>query len=259
MKKIEYITTLMGCLIYAIIITLDNMSQHKLRSKLLKACRTGNLELVKIMSNDIDDRFDIHDKYEYLIAESCHANQLEIIKYFMSLKLKYGIINIHASNNHLFKICCEKGYLEILKYLISLIKSKHAKFNNDIINGYLFRICCYFGQLEILKYLLSLQIEYGEINIRKNHDDGFISCMRYKYLKFAKYLCTLIDNYEIIDDKPIILNDEQLKLKIQKKCFDRIQLIKDELMAVSWHPDRVTDWCLDIESSQSIKLLFRHD
>jgi hypothetical protein len=73
------------------------------------------------------------------------------------------------------------------------------------------------------------------------------SSTKAKHLKIKKYLCTLDDKYEIIDDKFVILTDEKLELKRNKKrCINRLKIIKEELLLKSWHPTRFIEWCLDI-------------
>lgn len=42
----------------------------------------------------------------------------------------------------------------------------------------------------------------------------------------------------------------------KKKQKDKIDSLKEELMAVTWHPDRFQEWCLDEEEKAENKILF---
>jgi len=44
--------------------------------------------------------------------------------------------------------------------------------------------------------------------------------------------------------------------KLRIKSIVKNGAIKEELMAVAWHPDRMKDWCLDNEEKLEIDTLF---
>lgn len=56
---------------------------------------------------------------------------------------------------------------------------------------------------------------------------------------------------ELYDD--LILYWEIRKENIIENC----KKIKEELLSISLHPNRVIDWCLDMETKNNIKYIFK--
>lgn len=53
-----------------------------------------------------------------------------------------------------------------------------------------------------------------------------------------------------------IISDHVLQKRIDAKRRERFEMIREELMNVSWHPDRFMQWCLDEDELKSIKQQF---
>jgi hypothetical protein len=40
----------------------------------------------------------------------------------------------------------------------------------------------------------------------------------------------------------------------KQKVFEKNKIIKEELIACAWHPDRMMNWCLDCEEKKELKM-----
>ena len=107
----------------------------------IEYCRAGDL----INAQKYSDGLNLAC-IERAFCFSCRFGHIEMIKYLISLKDKYGQINIHASNEHAFRFSCEGGHFEVIKYLISL-KDEYGPINIHAYDEDGFRASCERGRL----------------------------------------------------------------------------------------------------------------
>ncbi len=78
------------------------------------------------------------------LIDNCKKNQLEIIKFLVSLGA-----DIRAKNDYAVRLASENGHLEVVKYLVSQGADIRAKYD------YAVRLASQKGHIEVVKYLVS--------------------------------------------------------------------------------------------------------
>lgn len=123
------------------------------------ACRSGNLNIMKLLINKYKNKIDIHYDNEILFTTACYVNvNINIMKYLISLEKEYGKINIHIKNEYCFYVVCMLGYENKLKYLLAL-QNDHGKINlnNDLMKlDFLYQI----DNINVSKILKSIGYEF---------------------------------------------------------------------------------------------------
>lgn len=134
-------------------------------------CRTGNLDMVRIM---ISQKADVTHDRNYPLQTASHYGNTDIVKYLVSigadpfdrdnyasiLASEYGhtdtlkyLVSLGAdvvTDNVTLRVACSKGYLDTVKYLVS-VKADIFMYNNWAIES-----ASKHGNLDIVEYLLSM-------------------------------------------------------------------------------------------------------
>lgn len=110
---------------------------------ILTTVKYGNLETLKYILSI----YNYVDYYTYLLHHALVCNELEIIKYFVSLN-----VNIEFEINTIIRYSIKFLRLKIIKYLIFL----NIKFRNEFMLKNIFNFVIKHGSSDILKYLYSL-------------------------------------------------------------------------------------------------------
>jgi hypothetical protein len=93
-----------------------------------------------------------------------------------------------------------------------------------------------------------------ELVLRPENYQFFLS---YPSMLPGNYTETMFDYFQEFEGWWTFWN--QVNTSVRKKIEFRNRALKDELMMVTWKPDRVRRWCLDIEESAHIDWFFGRD
>jgi len=110
------------------------------------------------ISNDVDNKINLHYAHDKIFYEACITGQLETVKYLLTLEEHYGKFDIHTLDDFAFNVSCRRGHLEIVKYLISIDIKYLINMKNGNHTAYLYS--CEDRQLDVVKYLCSLYEGY---------------------------------------------------------------------------------------------------
>lgn len=163
----------------------------------------------------------LHFNDEKLFRNICKTGDMMIIKYLLSLKDKYGKIDIHSRYDEAFINACNSGNLNLVKYLV-LLENEYGKieFNSNI-------LCIIFcqGNCHITKYILS----FGYYILPTDNMSIFeVVCLYSKDLD-KTYLNLLLSTYqpnniyEYVEFLKKLLNDSyQCDINIIKYIYNNL-------------------------------------
>jgi hypothetical protein len=141
--------------------------------KLIKACREGNLPLIKKLLQDPD--IYIHSGNEMAWRDSCRYGHIEVVKLLLSIghspSNRSQYINIHAYNECAWVFACKNGRIEVATLLLSLEGDRYIDVHAD--NEWAWCKACEHNQLEIVELLLSLKYDRF-IDVHFNHDEAWM-------------------------------------------------------------------------------------
>jgi len=191
--------------------------------------------------DDISQQFTIHHFIYYLIAEV-----VKVFKQNSKWSTEYDIIDLLIMNiETAYKIHIDNLIQKIYDYLyptanLQILSNIFLIFKKKIISVY--------GYDEIIKLINHYDnfTEYTECDLLYNLmycieslpvDRSFINIIYYQ----------IIEN--INDNGSFTMNDviQLIETYKQMRAQERLKMYEEELIMKTWHPNRLMDWCLDIE------------
>jgi hypothetical protein len=220
----------------------SQLSQEALKSELLNACISGNINFIKqIVNTDLVGRIPSGPLCYQLGLAACANDKTDIIKCLMDSPELHNRINREHYITEYFKIACANGRLKTVEYLstadninrenpkllfsigltyatrdgklnITKYLLEHFKdlINEDVIKtGQLVNTACEYGELEILKYLHSINI-LNKDNIHQDDDANFRIAYDNNKLEIIRYFIFDL-NMDKTEDIKQILSEKKNK------------------------------------------------
>lgn len=134
-----------------------NSLKNEIEAKFINACKTGNMEVITIITSP---QVMEHDEYKldyFALSEgfrwACKEGHLSVVKYLLTdPEFKYHV-DIHTKNDSGFLNACKDGQIEIVRYLIESPELKqHVNINTQNYQAVLWAI--QKRQQHILEYFI---------------------------------------------------------------------------------------------------------
>jgi len=171
-------------------------------------------------------------------------NHFEITDEFIEKNL------VNKNNQELFNYLSKNKFLTVK----TVQKFKHCKWDWHYL----------LLKTDMYKWIIDEQIRILiDESILKVNEDKIINVYIQWLCKYNPYITYefLEKHMDMININNIcynnfIISDHVLQKRMDAKRRERVELIREELMNVSWHPDRFMLWCLDEDELKSIKQQF---
>lgn len=191
----------------------------------------GDLKIIKWIYNysiRLNKKIKLYGNDNYIYKLACYNQRIDVLNWLKQKSIEDGVIvnlkDVKILNKSLLRWLCITNKLTTLRWICN-----NYKVNEDDIN----MICidtCKNNRINIFKWISS---KYLKI-VNKNIDDYFNIVCKNNYIKLAKEICLMNDNfriiisnnriieYKIIDDFHRFMNDEINILQIIKLLNLRI-------------------------------------
>ena len=159
-------------------------------------CSYGYLSICKWIYQLLDGDIDIHYNNELLFQFAYSNNNLNIVKWLLSLEDKHGKINISSNRNNAFRIACFNNCVTVIKYLETLYSIEEIfliQSDNEWLD--LFKKLCNENKFTVIKWIYNLHKS-------KNKLDK-------KILKTSQILNILISNQNNVFNNRFLNLDEK--------------------------------------------------
>jgi hypothetical protein len=192
-----------------------------------------------------------------LLYLHCNRNNLSFLP-----KLPNTLIDLKCSSNKITTIVelpptleelnCSSNQLTTLPKLPNTLANLNCSYNNQItrlpqLSPSLRAICCYHTSITALPEYLPKSMKYFHINTK---DLLYIpeSYLTYDIMTYPdKYPQDMPRYFDDSDNKQftrdLYTHFQKNQEKEKQRTKKRVSEFKEELIARTWHPDRVVDWC----------------
>ncbi len=104
----------------------------QINDKFIEAVKNSNLKLIKEYL--VEKGANIHADDDYALRYSARYGHFQVVKYLVE-----NGANIHANDDLALHWSAECGHIEVVKFLvlISILRNKPIKYNNEIIFNYI--------------------------------------------------------------------------------------------------------------------------
>ncbi len=162
-----------------------NYSQEELNNTFIKACKIGNLSMVRYLltSPELKQHADIHAIEDSGFQWACEKGHLHIVQYLLTSPELTEYADMHSWSDVCFRVACANNHLKIVKYLLTSPELKsHANIHAMNDGGFLW--ACEQDCLDVIPYLLSFNGEqYIDFQKTKYNLDWAMQDERTRFVK----------------------------------------------------------------------------
>lgn len=228
---------------------------------LLKACKYGHFDVVKMLINDSYSYKKITKLFDCLIL-SCKYGYINISRYLLMIIDHTSLSTTEICK--MFDVSCEGGSLTIIKLLIATFKDMPS--NDWLCKG--LAVACKYGHLHIVKYLLLDR----KIDASKIYEYFMLACIN-GHKQVVEFLLTPDSSIPIIninyqDEKVFIescKNNQveivKILLSINDSCKINVHAKKDKALILSckYDCDPMIRFLLDLSGDRKLNIHTKHD